>query len=82
MPRQFRELRERLLCAGIAPRHVHRYLAELSDHLADLTAEEQRNGLAPAEAQTSALARLGDSEHLAEAMIRKRQLRAWSARAP
>jgi hypothetical protein len=82
MPRPLHELRERLLRAGIAPRHVRRYLAELSDHLADLTAEEQRNGLARADAESAALARLGDPEHLAQAMIRQPQLRAWSARAP
>ena len=31
-PTQFPELRERLLRAGIAPRHVRRYLTELTDH--------------------------------------------------
>jgi hypothetical protein len=82
MPRQFPELRERLLRAGIAPRHVRRYLAELTDHLGDLTAEEQRNGLARSAAESAALARLGDPESLAQAMIRQPQLRAWSARAP
>jgi hypothetical protein len=82
MPRQLHELRERLLRAGVAPRHVRRYLVELSDHLADLIAEEQRNGLARPAAESAALARLGDTEHLAQAMIRQPQLRAWSARAP
>ena len=32
----FEALRERPLAAGIAPRHVRRYLAELNDHLDDL----------------------------------------------
>jgi hypothetical protein len=82
MPRQLHELRERLLRAGVAPRHVRRYLAELSDHLADLTAEEQRNGQPRADAESAALARLGNAEHLAQAMISQPQLRAWSARAP
>ncbi|MGC2619130.1 MAG: permease prefix domain 1-containing protein [Acidobacteriaceae bacterium] len=82
MPRQFPELRERLLRAGIAPRHVRRYLAELNDHCADLTAEEQRNGLSRAAAESAALARLGDTESLAHAMMSQPQLRAWSARAP
>lgn len=82
MPRQFAELRERLLRAGIAPRHVRRYLAELNDHCADLTAEEQRNGLTRAAAESAALARLGDTESLAHAMTSQPQLRAWSARAP
>ena len=44
MAKPFNELRERLLRAGVAPRHVRRYLIELSDHLADLRAEEERAG--------------------------------------
>lgn len=78
----FRELRERLLRAGVAPRHVRRYLAELSDHLADLTAEEERSGLSRADAKSAALARLGDTDRLAAAMLDKPQLRSWTARAP
>ncbi|HUA96742.1 MAG TPA: permease prefix domain 1-containing protein [Terracidiphilus sp.] len=78
----FRELSERLLRAGVAPRHVRRYLAELSDHLSDLTAEEQRAGRTRADAEAAALARLGDTDRLAAAMLGKPQLRAWSARAP
>jgi hypothetical protein len=46
------ELRERLLRAGVAPRHVRRYLTELREHWADLTAEEEREGRNPAEAAT------------------------------
>jgi len=44
IPRLLRELEERLLRAGVAPRHVRRYVAELRDHLADLRAEEERAG--------------------------------------
>ncbi|HEY6447287.1 MAG TPA: hypothetical protein VIY53_12570 [Acidobacteriaceae bacterium] len=78
----FRELRERLLRAGVAPRHVRRYLAELRDHLSDLTAEEERGGRSRADAASAALARLGSTESLAAAMLGKPQLRGWSARAP
>ncbi|MGC2636462.1 MAG: permease prefix domain 1-containing protein [Acidobacteriaceae bacterium] len=78
----FRELRERLLRAGVAPRHVSRYLAELSDHLSDLTAEEARGGLSRADAASAALARLGDTDRLAAAILGKPQLQSWSARAP
>jgi hypothetical protein len=46
MPKPFDELRERLLRAGIAPRYVRRYLSELADHLADISAE--RNARAAA----------------------------------
>ena len=82
MPRSFHELRERLLRAGVAPRHVRRYLAELSDHLADLTAEEERTGRGRADAEAAALARLGGVDNLAKAMTERRQLRSWCARAP
>jgi uncharacterized LabA/DUF88 family protein len=58
MPKQFHELRERLLNAGVAPRHVQRYLKELADHFADLRAEEVRAGRGRAEAESAALGRL------------------------
>jgi hypothetical protein len=82
MALRFDELRERLLRAGIAPRHVRRYLRELSEHLADLRGEEERAGKSRADAESAALARLGGVDALANAMIEKRQLQAWSARAP
>lgn len=82
MARQFNELRERLLRAGIAPRHVRRYLSELADHFADLTAEEQRAGRSLTDAQSAALARLGRTDDLAKAVIEQRQLRSWCADAP
>ena len=82
MATQFHELRERLLRAGVAPRHVRRYLSELTDHLADLTAEEQRAGRSEAEAKAIALGRLGKSDDLASALIEKRQFQSWCARAP
>jgi len=82
MPKLFDELRERLLLAGVAPRHVRRYLRELADHLADLRADEERLGRAPAQAEVAALARLGGVEDLSRAMIEQRQLRSWCARAP
>jgi hypothetical protein len=76
------ELRERLLRAGVAPRHVRRYLTELADHLADLRREEESTGLSRAEAEAAALARLGTMDDLANAMIVQRNLQSWSARAP
>ena len=82
MPKQFNELRERLLQAGIAPRHVRRYLHELAQHLADLKAEEERAGLDRTDAEAAALARLGTTDELATAMTERRQFRSFSARAP
>jgi hypothetical protein len=78
----FAELRERLLRAGLAPRHVRRYLAELVEHLADLRAEERLAGRSVAEAQAAALKRIGDVDVLANAMIERRELQSWCARAP
>jgi hypothetical protein len=82
MPKSFHELRERLLRAGVAPRHVRRYLTELADHLADLRAEEARAGRNGADAESAALARLGSMEDLSKAMTGQRQFQSLCARAP
>jgi hypothetical protein len=82
MSKPFSELRERLLEAGVAPRHVRRYLRELADHLADLTTEEQRADRNQADAESAALLRLGTMDDLAKAMIERREFQSWSARAP
>jgi hypothetical protein len=82
MAKPFHELRERLLRAGVAPRHVQRYLNELTDHLADLRTEEQRAGRSQADVESAALNRLGTMDELARAMIERRDLQAWSVRAP
>jgi hypothetical protein len=82
MVKPFSELRERLLKSGVAPRHVRRYLAELSEHLADLKAEEIAAGRDRTDAEATALLRLGTTDELAKAMIDQRQFQAWSTRAP
>ncbi len=82
MAKQFSELRERLLRAGVAPRHVRRYLGELADHLADLTAEERSAGRSRVEAEAAAMARLGGVDELARAMVGQREFQSWSVRAP
>jgi hypothetical protein len=82
MPPVFDRLRDRLLRAGVAPGHVRRYVAELRDHLDDLVAEETAAGKDPAAAQAAAMARLGDLDTLSDAMARRRELRAFAARAP
>ena len=82
MANLFDELRERLLRAGIAPRHVRRYLNELTDHLADLRAEEERAGRNRADGESAALMRLGRMDDLARAMIEQRQFQSWCVRAP
>jgi len=82
MAKPFHELRERLLRAGFAPRHVRRYLTELTDHLADLRAEQERAGRSRADAESAALIRLGGMDDLAKAMIEQRQFQSWCVRAP
>jgi hypothetical protein len=80
--RQFQRLSERLLTAGIAPRHVHRYVRELGDHFDDLMREETANGVARELAETQALSRLGSEEDLAQAMLSRPALRSLTARFP
>jgi hypothetical protein len=82
MAKPFNELRERLLRAGVAPRHVRRYLTELADHLADLRAEEERAGRSRADAEFAALIRLGGIDDLSKAVIEQRQFQSWGVRAP
>jgi hypothetical protein len=79
---RFDRLSERLLHAGIAPRHVRRYTRELSDHLDDLVREEMGNGTGRELAETKALSRLGNEDNLAAAMLERPELRAFMARYP
>jgi len=82
MPGHFEGLRDRLLRGGVAPRHVSRYLTELTEHLEDLIAEEERRGLDHETAERSALMRLGDTDSLAKTMIMRKEFLSWSHRAP
>jgi hypothetical protein len=78
----FDALRETLLRAGYSPWRVGRYCRELSDHYADLVADELAAGRALPEAQAAARARLGSDEALAAAMLMRPSLRTWTAKAP
>jgi hypothetical protein len=78
----FEPLWQQLLAGGVARRPARRYLAELQDHLDDLIAEERSADGDERGAPSRALARLGSPEALAAAMIARRELRAWSRRAP
>jgi hypothetical protein len=77
----FETVREQLLRAGIAPRHVNRYVAELRDHLRDLVAQEQAADLDPRQAEARARKLLGSDEQLTAAMIASAP-RSLAARAP
>ena len=82
MATSFHDLRDRLLRAGVAPRHVDRYLTELSEHLEDLREEEERAGRSRADAEVQAVARLGEMHEISRAMLENRRFQAWSACAP
>lgn len=76
----FERLRERLLVAGVSPRHVRRYMTELADHFDDLEAEAKAVG--HPEPRADALQRIGRPDDLAQAMLARPELKAWSERAP
>ena len=78
----FNALSERLLRAGIAPRHVRRYTSELRDHFEDIVAEEIQNGKLVREAKGSATLRLGDEETLAAELLKQPELKSFAARFP
>jgi hypothetical protein len=79
---QLEHLRDKLLRAGVTPRHVSRYLDELSEHLEDLVAAEERAGHRRELAEKLASGRLGDLDDLAKAMIAQKRFRSWTYRAP
>ena len=82
MHQPFESVREQLLSAGIAPRHVNRYITELREHLADLAARECATGMDARQAHERAIALLGEDRQLAQAMIEKGATRSLAARAP
>ena len=78
----FRQFRLRLLQAGVAPRHVRRMLAELTDHYEDLYSGALCDDMGEASAAQFAAVSLGEPEMLARAVIRQRELRRWPYRYP
>ncbi len=68
MSQRFDILRERLLKAGVAPRHVRRYLRELSDHVADFVTAEEAAGSVREDAENRAYAMLCSDDALTNAM--------------
>jgi hypothetical protein len=79
---QFEALREKLLVAGVAPRHVRRYVGELRQHFDDLLRAEAGNGLSGEAAKRAARVRLGSDTSLANAMLARPELRSVTARFP
>lgn len=75
-------LGERLLRAGVAPRHVHCYVRELHDHYDDAVQEELANGSDCATAEQAAWKRLGTEKTLAQSVLARPELRSTAARYP
>ncbi len=78
----FAELSERLLRAGVAPKHVRRTVAELEAHRQDLVAELRANGTPTPQAEVEARLRLGSDEALAASVLARPELRSWARRRP
>src|SRR5215470_8289630 len=75
-------LSERLLRAGVAHRHVRRYVHELHDHYEDALREELAKGSDRSLAEQAAWARLGTDEELARSVLAQPALRSTAARFP
>ncbi|MGD0193008.1 MAG: hypothetical protein ABSD74_19900 [Rhizomicrobium sp.] len=79
---RFDELRERLLRAGIAPRHVRRTIGELRDHFDDLVREELADGASRTTAESTAQRRLGSDDDIVSEILKRPGLRSLTARYP
>jgi hypothetical protein len=79
---RFESIAERLLKAGVAPRHVTWYVGELKDHFEEIRTQLLRSGCSGEEAHALARARLGDENELVLAMLEQPGVRAWSTRMP
>ncbi len=75
-------LAQRLLRAGVAPRHVRRSVEELRAHRADLLAQLSADGLDAAEAGRVVDARLGSADAFYAATIARPELLALPWRRP
>lgn len=83
MPKaNFNVLRDHLLERGVAPRHVVRIIAELSDHHEDLELEALRQGCDGQAARTQASERIGPNQIIAEHVLRRPELKCWVHRFP
>jgi len=79
---RFEGLSQRLLRAGIAPRHVKRMVAEIEAHFADLVAELRSAGLSQAESESQAAVRLGTEDVLIANILAHPELRSWARQRP
>jgi hypothetical protein len=78
----FRPLGERMLEAGVAPRHVRRMLAELGEHGTQLELDARQRGLDPAAARAAAREELGSDDEILARTAATPSLRSWGSRWP
>lgn len=76
------QLAERLLRAGVAPRHVRRSLEELRAHRADLLAQFAADGLGEAESERIVDERMGSIDSFYAATVARPELMSWPRRRP
>lgn len=79
---EFRSLGDRLLTAGIAPRHVRRLVVELTGHYESLIEEEMARGQPIELARSVARNRLGTDDEIAKKVLEEPALKSWGARWP
>ncbi|MDJ0905312.1 MAG: hypothetical protein QNI96_04790 [Woeseiaceae bacterium] len=77
-----RRLRQGLIGAGIAPRHVRRTIDELQDHYDDVVEQELEEGADRLTACRNALARVGPVDHIVDAVRARPELQSWAFRFP
>lgn len=78
----FDSLRDRLLRSGVAPRHVLRTIAELTDHYEDLEREAIERGLPSSEASQRAIEKIGSASTIAVHVLSRPELKSWIYRYP
>ena len=78
----FPRLRERLLDAGVAPRHARRTVQELRDHYADLYRDLLAEGRGESAARDEAARQLGQLDAIAHIIEARPELRRWTLRHP
>jgi lambda repressor-like predicted transcriptional regulator len=71
-----------MIQAGVAPRHVRRMLAELSEHGAQLEFDARQRGLDPVAARAAAREVLGSDEEILARAVATPSLRSWGSRRP
>ncbi len=82
LPPESKHLRERLLCGGVALRHVERFMRELGEHYDDALRAELSRGLDRLSAERAAWLRLGSVDSLVQSALARPELRSKAARFP